>query len=473
MANSFDKIFGDAAQCSENIVDSKDIIAAIASGSDVTIKNAVIEGDIDLRSLGRDSFSKENIVIQSRLILERVTLKGSIDAAFKGFKFNKEVRVKESRFLKSCDFTRAEFGAEVEFYEVEFDGQMDFMQARFEERVSFFACRFNDKEGARFWGTTFRSGSFLAARFIGNARFLQAIFHDHADFRFCSFESNASFNGAEFSKADFQRANFCGIRAEFVGAKANEITFEGAQFRCPASFVGFHFAASLSLKSSIVDAPVNMVGAGFSGPFDSLQTVFNSTVDVSWDQIGSAVKDHLESFLKEPESKENAWLRENTRWSLCEAALLSWAQNFRKLGRSRDSNRVGYAWIILQRAQKDKGLWWKMGDRLLDIPSQRGTKPWRPIWVALIVIISFALVYAVGEILSWPFGVRTFESPAYPIAWYQPLLLSVYHFMPAMKPGLVKVWEVTYPYQTIVQIEILIGWTWVGFTAWSIRESFF
>ena len=118
----------------------------------------------------------------------------------------------------------------------------------------------------------------------------------------------------------------------------------------------------------------------------------------------------------------------------------------------------------------------RITDWLLDIPSSRGTRPWKPLVFGLAIILLAAGIFALGESMSWPFGTAAFEATRSPTAKaprYYSFLFSVENFMPAMKPKLIGSWEVSQKYIWVAQLEAMLGWLWFGLTAWSIRESFF
>ena len=367
-----------------------------------------------------------------------------------------------------ANFWSAHFSGDVVFGSAHIRGNAVFRSAHFGGDANFRYARFS------------RNAYFVSAHISGNARFWSARFSGDAVFESAQFSGDTNFKAAQFSgNANFRDAQFAaGGVASFTTIKTlSSMDFSESAFRCPVFFTGARLGGLLSLRRSLINAPISMLAAGFdesSGEFNLVEAVFSAEIDVSWKQIEAPLREHLEQFLQEEPSQEE--YTKETRLSLAQAVLVQLSRNFAKLGRTRDARLAGYTWIQLARRHSERKIWRRLMDWLLDIPSSRGTRPWKPLVFGLAIILLAAGIFALGESMSWPFGTAAFEATRSPTAKaprYYSFLFSVENFMPAMKPKLIGSWEVSQKYIWVAQLEAMLGWLWFGLTAWSIRESFF
>jgi len=162
------------------------VLKRIQEGKRVRLRNAVIEGDIDLNKLdlptGRidqTEFQKkmglaEDVkIIQSSIKITHSTIKGRLN-------------FRNSYFKKVARFDRATFSEDAVFSEATFNDYARFDGATFNDYAGFNEATFNDYAG--FSGATFNS----FARFDG------ATFNSFAGFSGATFNGYAGFSGAKF-----------------------------------------------------------------------------------------------------------------------------------------------------------------------------------------------------------------------------------------------------------------------------------
>ncbi len=448
-------------------VPADDVLALLRAGSDVALSDVRIDGDLDLSLLPSEPGGE--IRISSRIAFERVTFTGRIDTRLKPIRFLRPVTFKGAS-LSGCDFSKAGFADEVSFDTVNFNGIADFMAAAFGARATFFACEFRHPEGARFANATFDQASFLASRFTGVLRFQSARVNHHIDFDSASFLNTSYFTGSEFGSARFWNATFAGPRADFARVRVgSELSFDSSAFECVTSFTGASID-TLDLSHAIVRRRLSLLGCHIARQLRTADMAFDAPVDVEWAQVRAPLLLHLQEITQPPPEGQPPQLDPDAAWALARAELEGWAENFRRIGSNEDARAAGYEWTWLRRHRAGSSVWRRLSDVLLNVPSRRGTRPWRPVWVAIAIVLIFTAVLVWLQAAT---GLPVLIKGASTAPGYSLLLLSLEKFMPIGKPTLLGTWDVQPSVLWVLQIESLIGWAWLGLTAWSVRESFF
>ena len=413
---------------------------ALRSGKDIVLRDSRIEGDIDLSVLKTEEAASE-ICISSAIRLENVTFTGRIDTRLKPTRFLAPVTLSHCS-METCDFSRANFDKDVRFDSVVFNGHADFWQASFAADASFFACQFRHPDAGRFFRTSFKTASFLASRFDGVLRFQEAKAERAINFDGVRFFATTYFNSAEFASAQFYDAKFAGLRADFTNLRVSEdISFHAASFESPTTFTGASIGGVFDLSHAVARQPIALLGCRIGKQFRTSELVFEAKVDAQWEDIRSPLLDHLRQHIREEKNSDDGrpGLDSEVRWALCKSELLNWSENFRGLGRNHDARAAGYEWTSLRRTQSGLSFWIRLGDRLLDIPSRRGTRPWRPVWIAAATVFTFAVLLAAMQLAM---GVSILIEGAEAAPGYNILLLSLEKFMPIGAPTLIGKWEV-------------------------------
>ena len=223
----------------QSSLEAKDIFQKIDRKQEVNVRDAVIQGTLDLTELAnqqRVSNSKlGNEEYKSRvevpLTFRNCTFKGDVIAYKTLDKDGKSRNNWNNQILYSADFKE-----KVIFENCTFEGKTEFKYSDFAEIVVFndgkFRYEANFKyadfhEDARFEGSDFdRSANFKYADFRSAALFTDARIDDYADFKYAEFNNGASFLKTKFNgSADFKYAEF---------SRAGD--FSGADFRSDPDF---------------------------------------------------------------------------------------------------------------------------------------------------------------------------------------------------------------------------------------------
>ena len=450
---------------------AEEFLAMLSSGKDLVLRDSRVEGNIDLSTLLPEGVNGD-IRVKGEIQFENVTFTGKIDSRLKKIRFLEPVSLSQCS-LERCDFSNAIFEKEVRFDSVVFNGIADFWMASFCDRATFFSCQFRHPDGARYFRTNFKTASFLASRFDGVLRFQQAKIERSVDFSNVRFLATTYFNSAEFQSASFHDAVFAGTRVDFTKLNVSkDISFNAASFESPTSFTGASVGGTLDLSHAVVRQPLTLLGCQIGEQFRTSELTFDAKVEAQWKDVRSPLVNHLYQHVSEPKNgdDDDHMLDSKVRWALCKSELLHWAENFRQVGRNQDARAAGYEWTLMRRTQSGFSFWARLGDRILDIPSRRGTRPWRPVWIAVAIVATFATLLTALQAAT---DITVIVKGAATAPGYNILLLSLEKFLPLGKPTLIGNWEAHASVIWILQIESLIGWAWVGLTAWSVRESFF
>jgi uncharacterized protein YjbI with pentapeptide repeats len=216
---------------------------------------------------------------------------------------------------------------------------------------------------------------------------------------------------------------------------------------------------------------VNLYGAKFGKTKGNAINITRITskepIQISWEQFGEKwLQDLISSRnLGDPEARES-----NIRHILTE--LEFWRDNFSRLGHKRDATEVLYqineyvrVWVPeLQpsRLERYAGL-------LLKWPSRFGTRPFRPLWLALVVICFFAVIYWIKDPFTEKDKTKPPTKPRRPLAIFA-LMYSIDTFVPAIDISRVREWgwELTPSYRWVAVAERLVGLLIVYAAAYSL-----
>jgi hypothetical protein len=258
----------------------------------------------------------------------------------------------------------------------------------------------------------------------------------------------------------------------------NQITFEHCHFK---RNVDFYLVSTLSLtlrnSEFLGTVSLNLAVTGltirrcefakavnlYGTRLDPTKSVVNMTwlntkepIRVFWSQFGEKWLHDLKVGayrLGDPTEKES-----NIRQVLAE--LEFWKDNFIRLGHLKDAAEVNYEIIAFTREnnitiEPRRADWWL--SYLLSWPSRYGTRPYRPIWLALIVIVGFAVLFTIRD----PFVAedeKVIPKPRYPRLLFS-FMYSVDTFLPVFDVTGVKKWgwQLKSSYRWVGVIERLFG----------------
>ena len=297
-----------AADCSKldratRAVDAADLLSALRAGKGVSVKNAVISGDLLLTHLKsvplssivlpesplarlRQAGVTEVRIIQGPFIIESSVMDGIIDTqlkpdmvehrvlgdmviirrpvSFKGTTFTKEVDLSRTVFLETVDssnavylgdalFLASIFTKPVTFEKTAFAGNTRFYQASFEEPVTFLRAGFN--------GLT----NFLSVRFQKESSFSRAYFKMGTGFSGSRFDGISDFSEAVFDKAAFFMNAVFGADTYFRRAVfRGEISFSDAAFQAKDDFARVFYQQEPNFTRATFAVPRS--SAGFENP---------------------------------------------------------------------------------------------------------------------------------------------------------------------------------------------------------------
>ncbi|HOZ31148.1 MAG TPA: pentapeptide repeat-containing protein [Bacteroidales bacterium] len=266
---------GNDSDTSVNNIPAKEIIKEINSGKDIYVENAVIEGDIDFRTL--ENPSKENMNIKCCYLEQSLCF---INCTFTG-KIIMSGAGNEQDFIKTCfvrglSLKNCIFKSEIIASNCEFRGVTDFSNSIFESKVDFVGAYFANKEvfftDASFNGETHFSNS----KFNGNVNFYKASFSSNSYFQNLIVDGNVLFANCIFaSYTDFSSASFRGI-TNFNYANFREtVIMNYVSFFSRVDFIQTVFAKKNEIKNCEFHSVCRFSETEFSG-----QTCFENNIFV-------------------------------------------------------------------------------------------------------------------------------------------------------------------------------------------------
>jgi uncharacterized protein YjbI with pentapeptide repeats len=282
----------------QHAVDAMEILDAMNAGRGVSLKNAVVRGDLlltHLKSVPVTSHALPESVVahlnQSRVaelrmirgpfIIEDSVVDGLIDTQFKPDMTEHHVladRVviqglvsfKGTTFRKEVDLSRTVFLQAVDSSNAAYLGNAFFLNCFFAKRVTFEKTAFSSD--TRFYQTIFEEPvTFLRAGFNGLTNFLSVWFKQESSFSRAYFKMGVGFSGSrldgisDFSEALFEKAVF------FIHTVFNaDSYFRRATFRGDVSFSDAVFRGRADFSKVFFQEEPNFTRATFATSRSSL-----------------------------------------------------------------------------------------------------------------------------------------------------------------------------------------------------------
>ncbi len=223
-----------------NPIAAQEVVNAIKAGKSVEIKNAVIEGALDL----------ESEVIEGKITVQRTQIKGPVDCSYAEFK--QVVNFHSSTFESDVNFTGATVEKDITLNAATFQGMVDLTDVQIKGALYAQSCTFwkdfnfmAAQVGRRcvFMGGVFKQKAmFTGCRIGGTAFFDSATFGGEANFVSAQIDDRAMFTGVTFKN----RAHFGSIR---IGSNAE---FDGALFGKGVCFHGAHIGDSGFFREKVI-----------------------------------------------------------------------------------------------------------------------------------------------------------------------------------------------------------------------------
>ncbi len=282
----------------QHAVDATEILDAMNAGRGVSLKNAVVRGDLLLTQLKSvpvtSNVLPESVVaqlnqsgvaelrmIRGPLIIEDSVVDGLIDTQFKPDMTEHRVlgdRVviqgvvsfKGTTFRKEVDLSRTVFLQAVDSSNAVYLGNAFFLSCFFAKHVTFEKTAFSSN--TRFYQTIFEEPvTFLRAGFNGLTNFLSVWFKQESSFSRAYFKMGVGFSGSrldgisDFSEALFEKAVF------FIHTVFNaDSYFRRATFRGDVSFADAVFRGRADFSKVFYQEEPNFTRATFATPRSSV-----------------------------------------------------------------------------------------------------------------------------------------------------------------------------------------------------------
>lgn len=263
------------------------------------VLNRVTNHPIDLRHATiHGHFLAEQAVIRQPLLLDEITIKGTVDFSdaeldedvsaryasfegeviFEGVDFEDDCRFTDStfthptsfdgvQFTETADFYRAEFQRKSSFEESEWRGVCTFQAAEFDSNLSFVSSRFQAR------------ANFRSVHVDGTSRFNQCVFNDVAVFMDCEFGAEALFKKIRFTGAThFQYADFRSETSFLESAFGDKAKFQFADFDGEAVMSYIRFGGATYFKAVDFNNYASFYKSTFDRLGDFREAMFTDTV---------------------------------------------------------------------------------------------------------------------------------------------------------------------------------------------------
>lgn len=223
---------------------ASDIVSLIKKGKDVTISDKVIFGDLDLTDFEKyqvlafpnmETHIPVNVVFMNCVFMGKVSTTGKMSV--NGSKRKVDVF---SVFEKNLTFFACDFRGEVVMDEMVVNGRLEFSNSVFRENVSMNSLYAKGPRVGFLEIECEKEFSMCFARFLADANFMDAKFH--------------------------QRANFMGMRAK-------GLQFSNAQFGADADFSNSIFAGDVAFNYIKCAGNLQFSFSKFMGDYDLLKSV--------------------------------------------------------------------------------------------------------------------------------------------------------------------------------------------------------
>lgn len=312
------------------------------------------------------------------------------------------------------------------------------------------------------YDATFDEVSFDNVRFLGGFDISGP--KGKLDFQRVTFEQEADFYLSEPQELNFDKCEFKAA-ANFHSVETNAFWLNGSKFRDHSVFVNAQIKELLNLADVVFEKSVDFSGARI-GEMNCTRLRSNNPVQIRWGQFGAA------------------WLQRSYEWCLAadgdeclsrlrqqETALRYWRKNFANLGQKSDEAAVNYELVLLRRnyfTRRYSLEWWL--NVLLGIPSRYGTRPMRPTFIGLIMILTFGLIYWAANPFVAPKPAEAL--PNHPLFVFA-LAYSLDTFIPVVNITGVKDWGwvISNGFRWLVLFEKALGLTISVLAAYSISQT--
>jgi len=284
------------------------------------------------------------------------------------------------------------------------------------------------------------------------------------DFQRVTFEQEADFylsrpQDLQFNKCEFKAA------ANFHSVETNTFWLNGSKFRDHSVFVNMQVAELVNLADVVFEKSVDFSGATI-GELNSTRLRSSEPIQIRWAQFGPVWLGNSYSWCLAVEGEDRT-----SRLRQQETALKFWRKNFASLGQQTDQTEVSYELVVLRRnyfTNKYSLQWWL--NVLLEVPSRYGTRPLRPTFIALLMILIFGLIY-------WAVNPFVAPKPADALPNHPLLLFSLSYsldtFVPVVNITGVKDWGwvISNDFRWLVLFEKVLGLTISVLAAYSISQT--
>ncbi|NUM33078.1 MAG: potassium channel family protein [Candidatus Brocadiae bacterium] len=379
-------------------------------------------------------------IFKAPLVFSEVTFLGKVDwnTEDNGTIFEKSVSFKNCVFLDEFQAKGVEFLEEAFWEKCRFEKRASFPCVRFRGKMSFEGSQFLDT--SRFEDIMFHNTAFFQeTRFVGKANFKKSRFFENAFFRKTIFEDgatfeNASINTARFEdmysknkiifkvvsfqgKSYFHRSRFdeefifrgcdvqdhiylshldCKAKADFSGLEVfNSFVMEESSFQDMADFSKSIFHHDVYLRGTVFHKEVNFSEAIFSMRFDLKDVKIQEKIKLEDTRTECMIieKAQIEGKIFSDSSKEYANAKKVY-------AMLR--RNFEITGNHDAADWAYYHFRCSERKSEkvtgiDSAMRRFFSWLFFDLGSGYGTKPSNVAILALLVILSFSLIF-------WAFG---------------------------------------------------------------------
>lgn len=206
------------------------VLKRIQEGKSIRLKNAQINGNIDLSKLDPPKKSST----KCRIISSNIRIDHS--------EFRDALTFFDCFFNANVGFINVIFNKDAMFVNSTFSGESSFNNTTFNEHAGFYNATFN--KGVRFDNATFNTiAGFSSATFCGIAAFYNATFSGPAIFDSTAFSKTAVFDYATFSgDAGFSSSIFSGHAMFNSATFSSDVVFDEAIFSSDVVFNGATFS---------------------------------------------------------------------------------------------------------------------------------------------------------------------------------------------------------------------------------------
>lgn len=295
------------------------VLKRIKEGKRIRLKNAKIDGDIDLCKLDLPIESSTGCkIVSSKIRIDHSEFRHdliffncffNLDVRFSSVIFNKVVMFDNSIFSEESRFSNATFNEHAGFCNVTFNKDVRFDNATFNTNAIFNNATFGGS--ANFNRANIALAQFDYANFRGNAIFNSATFDGYAGFVNTTFNKGVRFDSATFCfDTNFVETTFSEYagfdETTFRGPNAN---FDRATFEKDTSFVNATFGMHAAFVNATFRGHTNFFGAAFRGDIRFIGTAFKKNAGFNGTKFEGDVLTFRDAKFTLARSQENACRR--------------------------------------------------------------------------------------------------------------------------------------------------------------------